>query len=207
MTSTDPARSQPAPQRARIHFPAVLVAALAYFGIGATWFSLFQAQWLHAVGKTFDEAQAQASATPYLVAALADLVLALAVAWVVQRRSLSLVRSVGLGLLLGVGVIAPTLLTVYGFQYGFQQGAQGPQAWALFLVNSGAPVVGLPIMAAILSLWSKPQRAARAQPPAPAPAPALSPAPAPPALADESTTSDGAAGADDPAAHTAVKHA
>lgn len=201
MTST---KTQHGPQRGRIHFPAVLVAALAYFGVGSTWYSLFQIQWLRAVGKTLEQAQQQASATPYLVAALADLVLAFAVAWLVQRRALGLFRSVGLGLLLGVGVIAPTLLTVYGFQYGFPQAATAsePHAWALFLVNSGAPLVGLPIMAAILSLWSKPAHAKAAQPAVDStkPAAALPPAPTGTAAAAAGPTEAAAAEEDAPVA-------
>lgn len=57
-----------------INYLAVVIAALAAFGLGAVWYMVLSKPWLRAVGKTKDEMQAR-GAFPFLIAIIALLLM------------------------------------------------------------------------------------------------------------------------------------
>ena len=62
-----------------MNYLAVVVAALAGFGVGAVWYTIFGKAWLGALGKTEDDVKCGggiAQALPFVIALVADLVMA-----------------------------------------------------------------------------------------------------------------------------------
>lgn len=57
-----------------INYLAVVIAALAAFGLGAVWYMVLSKPWLRAVGKTKEEMQAR-GAFPFLIAIIALLLM------------------------------------------------------------------------------------------------------------------------------------
>ena len=57
-----------------INYLAVVIAALAAFGLGAVWYMVLSKPWLRAVGKTKEEMQAR-GAFPFLIAIVALLLM------------------------------------------------------------------------------------------------------------------------------------
>ncbi len=57
-----------------INYLAVVIAALAGFGLGAVWYMVLAKPWLRAVGKTREEMQAR-GAFPFLIAIIALLLM------------------------------------------------------------------------------------------------------------------------------------
>lgn len=132
----------------RVNYPAVIVAAVAHFVLGAIWFTVLQKPWLASVGKTLDELRRQGTATvAYIVAFGADLI----VAWVLARLMIatgrtSVLGGVGLAALLWLGFTAATMATAFVFE------ARSLEAFA---ITAGYPLVGMLLMGAILGSWKK----------------------------------------------------
>lgn len=129
-----------------INYLAALVAALAFFAIGALWYSpvLFSRPWQRAIGMEPQEAQ---SPDPMLF-------LITGVAYFVQAVTLgALARSIGasdlmdglvLGLFVGVGIVAMGLLVNASYE-------QRPRS--LFWINAGNALLGFLVMSIIMTVW------------------------------------------------------
>jgi hypothetical protein len=132
----------------RVNYPAVILAAVAHFVLGAIWFTVLQKPWLAAVGKTLEELTREGSATlGYVVAFGANLI----IAWVLARLMIatnrtSVVGGVGLAALLWLGFTATTMATAFVFE------ARSLEAFAII---AGYPLVGMLVMGAILGAWKK----------------------------------------------------
>ncbi|HEV2423313.1 MAG TPA: DUF1761 domain-containing protein [Terriglobia bacterium] len=130
----------------RVNYIAVVVAAVAYFVLGAIWFSAFRGPWLEAVGKTPNQLTGS-PATGYVVAFVSNLV----IAWILARLIIAmtqrgLVRGAAMGALLWLGFTATTMATEFVFE-GRTLGAYG--------IIAGYPLVGMLVMGAILGRWHK----------------------------------------------------
>lgn len=132
-----------------INYLAVVVATVVNFAFGALWYSpvLWAKPWMAATGITAEEAPANSRAAMmgYGFAALTHLVVAMALAFVVQLTGASTVaHGLVLGLITGAGFAA----TAMGPNFVFEQ--KSPK---LYLIDAGYPVVGYLIMAIIITLW------------------------------------------------------
>jgi hypothetical protein len=112
------------------NYLAALVAAIAYFAVGAVWYSpmLF------------------ASKMAYLYTFLAEFVIAIALACVVQLVSglPTVMLGIKIGLACGVGFAFTTMLVNASF---------AQRARALLLIDAGYHLVGFMIAGAIVSMW------------------------------------------------------
>jgi len=61
---------------AGINYLAIVIAALSSFGFGALYYMSLAKPWMAAIGKTADELKANSSKTPFVVAIVAELIIA-----------------------------------------------------------------------------------------------------------------------------------
>jgi len=130
----------------RINYIAVVVAAVAHFVLGAMWFTVFQKQWLAAIGKTMEQLTGS-PALGYVVAFACNLIMAGTLAWLIMLTGRTgLAGGLAMGGLLWLGFTGTTMATAFVFE---------GRTIEAFAVIAGYPLAGLLIMGAILGLWQK----------------------------------------------------
>lgn len=133
-----------------LNLVAVLVAAVAYFALGALWYSpaLFGKLWMRAIGKTHDELQG--SWMHYAAAGLASVVAAFVLAYVIALGGLleltvaTAAAGAMMGILVWVGFVGTTMGTSYLF---------GGRGRVLFLIDASYHLVGFFVMGGIIGGW------------------------------------------------------
>jgi len=106
-------------QFAGISYLGVLFAAGVGFAFGAAYYTLLGKYWMAAVGKTKEEIENDKSPLPFIIAAVAQLVIAFVLAGAVGHLGYGMVNipnAVITGLILWVGFIATTIAVNYAFQ-------------------------------------------------------------------------------------------
>ena len=129
-----------------LNWLAIVVAAAIPMILGAAWYSplLFARPWMREVGKTPEEIQA-GSRMPYLVAALASLVMSYALARVIRwAEADDLVAGVVVALLAWTGFVATTFAVNYAF---------GSRSRTLWGIDTGYYLVSLLLMGALHGAW------------------------------------------------------
>ncbi len=128
---------------------AIAVATIAYFLLGAVWFTVFQTAWLAGIGRTMQELTATGS-NPFLgyaIALVGTFILALFLSWLIQVTGpQTLIRGVFLAVLTWICVVFTTWSTEYAFE------ARSPKILA---INTGYCLTGMVLMGAILGAWKK----------------------------------------------------
>jgi hypothetical protein len=132
----------------KINYAAVVVSAVAYWLLGALWYSvLFMRPWMALENMTDAQARGMNVALPYIITFLLNLVIAGAVAAVCQWRNANTAgRGMAVGLLLWIGVVGPITFTTHMYEM---------RPIELFEINEFYPLAGLCLMGAILGAWSK----------------------------------------------------
>ena len=132
--------------RVHLNYGAVVVAGIAYWFVQAGWYTLFARQWVAAIGKTMAELQQKGSSPiPYIGSLICDLLVALALAWILARiGEPSAAKGAAVGAALTLGFVSTALMT----QYLFEQ-----RPVSLFLINSGGALLGTTLMGVILGTW------------------------------------------------------
>ena len=131
---------------ADVNWLAVLVAGLAYFVIGALWYTdgLMGRQYRSALGLDPD-VKGTPDMTPLAVNFVGWLVSALALALIsVAVGADSFVDGLVLGLVVAVGLVVTQMLVTTGYE---------GRGNALFKVNAPYVVVGFAVMGVILAVW------------------------------------------------------
>ncbi len=134
-----------------INWLAVVVAAIAYFAIGAAWYSpaLLGKPWMRSIG--WDAEQEPPAMTPvsyvgplvgYLVAAAAVASLAFA------TDTDTFGEGIVLGLVVGIGVAAVLAYVTAVFDPQKKE----PMTW--FAITAGYHLVGLLVTAVVVALWT-----------------------------------------------------
>lgn len=121
---------------------AVLVAAVAYFGLGAVWYNpkVFGAAWMRLVGRSPEDLGDAKQAM--ILGGLSAVVAAVALgALIMYGGWLHWVDGVGIGALAGVGLVVPVTAMNYVF---------AGRPLQLFFLDSTYHVVGFVLMGAIL---------------------------------------------------------
>lgn len=128
---------------------AVLVAAVAFFGLGAVWYNVFSEPWLNGIGKTVEQLAKDGGGKPFAFAVgfLAILVMCYTLAWIVHK---GMQPSAGNGALTGATVAFGLVGAMLALNYGFE--ARGLTLW---LINAGYAFVGLVVAGAIIGAWRK----------------------------------------------------
>jgi hypothetical protein len=136
----------------KINYPAVFVAALAYWLLGAVWYSpiLFARPFvalMHLTPEQLAAAEAAGAGKQIAVALLISLLLAYVLAHFVRFTGAETARSgILTGFWLWLGFVATTNLETVLFE---------SRPLGLYLINNGYHLVGLLGMGALLAVWRK----------------------------------------------------
>jgi hypothetical protein len=133
-----------------INLVAVIVAAVMNMIVGAVWYSpvLFGNQWMRIIGiskKRLDKIKKRGMGKVYLIAFIGTFVMSYVLAMIVgYSGAFSFREGMEVGLWLGIGLIAPSML--------------GSVLWErrpvkLYLINVGYYFVSLSIAGGIIAVW------------------------------------------------------
>jgi hypothetical protein len=132
----------------RTNYPAVLVAAIAYWLLGALWYAaLFGKPWMALEHMTEEQAKTMNPVLPYVITLLLNLLIAYSLAQIcIWRNANTLGRGASVGVLLWIGFVGPVTFTTYMYEM---------RPWQLFAINEFYPLFGFVLMGAILGAWTK----------------------------------------------------
>jgi hypothetical protein len=132
----------------KTNYFAVVVAAIAYWFLGALWYALlFSKPWMALEHMTDEQARTMNPVLPYVITFLLNLLIAFVLAQLcLWRNATTAARGAALGILLWVGFVGPITYTTYMYEM---------RPWPLFAINEFYPLVGLCLMGAILGAWTK----------------------------------------------------
>ena len=134
----------------RPNYVAVLVAAIAYWLLGAVWYGvLFGKQWMALENITPEQASSINPVAPYVISFILNLVIAFVLAQLCAwRNANTAARGAALGILMWIGFLGPVTYTTYMYEMRPKQ---------LFAINEFYVLVGMCLMGAILGAWPKKQ--------------------------------------------------
>ena len=133
----------------QLNWVAIIVGAVAYFALGAAWFTpaLFGRPWQRAIG--WDESrEAQTSPAVYALPALFYLISAIATGMLARATGSD---TFGEGIVLGLVVAIGYALMVNMTDAIFDPNKPQPMVW--FLITGAYHLVGLLIVAVLVSIW------------------------------------------------------
>jgi hypothetical protein len=132
----------------KTNYPAVIVAAVVYWILGALWFGLlFAKPWMALEHVTDEQARSINPVLPYVVSFLLNLLIAFVLAQLcLWRNATTAARGAALGIFLWIGLVGPITYTTYMYEM---------RPWQLFAINQFYPLLGLCVMGAILGAWTK----------------------------------------------------
>lgn len=135
----------------KTNYPAVIVAAIVYWLLGAVWYGvLFNKAWkqLEAIPQAqIDAMKGAAAAMPFVITFLLNLIIAFVLAQLCSwRNATTAAKGASLGVLLWVGIVGPVTYTTHMYEM---------RPLNLFLINEGYVLVGLLVMGAIVGAWTK----------------------------------------------------
>ncbi|MGB8322467.1 MAG: DUF1761 domain-containing protein [Candidatus Acidiferrum sp.] len=132
----------------KTNYAAVVVAAIAYWMLGAVWYGvLFGKPWMELEHMSMEQAKSMNPVLPYVITLLLNLLIAWVVAQIcVWRNANTVGRGAAVGVLLWVGIVGPITFTTYMYEM---------RPHLLFAINEFYPLAGLVLMGAILGAWTK----------------------------------------------------
>jgi hypothetical protein len=132
----------------RTNYPAVVVAAVAYWVLGGIWYGvLFNKPWMALEHITIEQAQSVSPIIPYIVSFILELLVAYSVAQLcIWRNANTAGRGASVGVLVWIGFVGPISFMNYMFEMRPKE---------LFAINEFYPLAGLVLMGAILGGWTK----------------------------------------------------
>jgi uncharacterized protein DUF1761 len=132
----------------RTNYPAIVVAAVAYWILGGIWYGvLFNKPWMALEHMTIEQAQSVSPVIPYIVSFVLELLIAYSIAQIcIWRNANTVGRGASVGVLLWIGFVGPITFMNYMFEMRPKE---------LFAINAFYPLAGLVLMGAILGAWKK----------------------------------------------------
>ena len=132
----------------RTNYLAVVVAAIAYWVLGAVWYGvLFNKSWMALEHVTIEQMKGVSPVVPYIVSFLLELLIAYALAQLcIWRNANTSGRGASVGVLVWIGFVGPITFMTYMFEMRPKE---------LFAINEFYPLAGLVLMGVILGGWSK----------------------------------------------------
>ena len=132
---------------AGMNYLSIVVAALAGFGVGAIWYMVLGTAWLDALGKTEDDIKGSgaAQAMPFIIALVADLVMAIMLAGLMGHLGDVSVRG---GLISGFFIWVGFVITTMGVNHAFS--GASPKLTA---IDGGHWLTVLLVMGAIIGAF------------------------------------------------------
>jgi hypothetical protein len=128
-----------------LNYPAILVAALSGFMLGAVWYSpiLFANAWLKGAGLSNEEVQKGNKAKIFGSTFVLFLIMAFVLALFVNHGNANAAWGAGVGF--HAGLLTFSAIAIHSL---FEL-----KGWKLILINGGYSMVSLIIMGAILGAW------------------------------------------------------
>jgi hypothetical protein len=132
-----------------INYAAVVTCAVAFFVLGAAWFSaFFGAVWVQELGKhniVIKEPTPAQLRTKMGLNFLKNVIVALALAWLVAiTGSTTACSGFMLGAIIAFGFSVPAMADIFIWE---------SRSFKLFLIDTGYQVIGVIMAAIILSVW------------------------------------------------------
>jgi len=102
----------------KTNYAAVVVAAIAYWLLGALWYGvLFGARWMVLENVSMEQAKSMNPILPYIVSFLLNLLIAYSLAQIcIWRNANTAGRGASVGVLLWIGFIGPITYTTYMYE-------------------------------------------------------------------------------------------
>jgi len=129
-----------------VNWLAIVVATVASMALGFVWYMVFANQWMAAINKTREQIMANNSATPYILAALMQLIMAYSLALFIPR-------------LMGATTISNGLIVAFHAWLGFvitsmiiNHRYQGSK-WSLTLIDGGYLLGVLLVQGLVIGLF------------------------------------------------------
>ena len=132
----------------KTNYPAVVVCAVVYWLAGGLWYGLlFSQRWMTLENMTVEQGKSMATALPYIITFVLNLLIAYALAQLcLWRNANNAGRGAAIGLLVWIGIVAPITYTTHMYEM---------RPLELFAINEFYPLIGLVLMGAILGAWTK----------------------------------------------------
>jgi len=129
---------------------AVIVAAIAYFAIGALWYAppVFGNVWMAAGGITREQTEGGPGAAVYAVPLIGSVLAAIAIGMLAEATGTD---TLGEGLVLGAVVAVGFAFSIALVTATFETTKPKPMVWGA--VNAGYHMVGSLVAAAIIGAW------------------------------------------------------
>jgi hypothetical protein len=128
-----------------VNYLAIIIAALAGFGLGMVWYTVLSKPWLHAIGKTEAQVERRGMALPLLTSFVALLIMAWMLAGIMVHMGQVTVRG---GLIAGFLVWLGFVITTMGVDHAFT--GEKP---LLTLIDGGYWLAALLIMGAVIGAF------------------------------------------------------
>ena len=132
----------------KTNYLAVIVAAIAYWLLGAIWYGVvFGEAWMALEHMTPEQARSMNPVLPYVITLVLNVLIAYALAQIcIWRNADTLGRGASVGVLLWVGFVGPVTFTTYMYEMRPKE---------LYAINQFFPLAGFVLMGAILGGWKK----------------------------------------------------
>ena len=131
----------------KTNYAAIVVAAIAYWLLGAVWYAaLFSKPWA-ALEHITDEQAKAAGFLPYVITLVLNLLIAYVLSQIIHwRNAYTAGRGAAVGVILWIGFVGPITYTTYMYELRPKE---------LFAINEFYPLAGLVLMGVILGAWKK----------------------------------------------------
>jgi hypothetical protein len=132
----------------KTNYVAVVVAAVAYWILGAIWYgALFSKPWMALEQMTDERARSMNPVLPYVITMVLNLLIAYVLSQIILWRNGNTAgRGAAIGVILWVGLIGPITFTTYMYEM---------RSHTLWAINEFYSLAGLVLMGAILGAWKK----------------------------------------------------
>ena len=132
-----------------VNWLAIIVGTIVYFGLGGFWYSPagFGKPWMRSIGMEIPAPGERPGAAIYATPLISGLVTAIATAWLAHATGSS---TVGDGILLGLVVSIGYMVTLASTTATF---SRFPEKMTWFWITASYNVVGITILAVVVSAW------------------------------------------------------
>ena len=132
----------------KTNYLAVIVAAIAYWLLGAIWYGVvFGEAWMALEHMTAEQARSMNPVLPYVITLALNVLIAYALAQIcIWRNANTLGRGASVGVLVWIGFVGPVTFTTYMYEMRPKE---------LYAINQFFPLAGFVLMGAILGGWKK----------------------------------------------------